>query len=592
MANPNMPHGEDRINGNGIKAGYVIYNRPSNSPHWERTRQEQGDKVRDWYSSIQVRPTLDQYRGVGEYLQRLGEAEEIKEKTLIQSVLGIEIKNIQDEKTFIDNFNQVLVGKAQYEDALHRIEIALSEKDKAGLAPAISSLFASKLNTILAEGVNKLIRDRLKGAKTDKDIEKAIDRMEEDILDVFEKSFDKAIDATLSYRNESKKDDRFGSLKGYQDLLDLFNSNEIFREIYRQKIRKAFSDESIKNIIHKNRNTIANRAHTGKRMTGHSWAKRALTLDTRAGQIGGLVNEIENMLRSSMSDVTITENGTKVSQMSRTLISNKAATDNITIFQINGTLNQEAIDEKLKEMSQAMDATENLAEAHKELMKYWKNNLSKINKGFVVFQSAKAYRITNISKHGGFTNTNVSLNRLTSLPKEGSFNNIDMNKFIIVVANTIDNAILSGEYDRIREWLYLYIVESIAYLLFDDWEKIGGDLAKKGANAIHALLLNDVNVPLSVFLKGAGAALIKVADEVEKTNNFINIVVHKSEALYYKDDKGNPTGYPTEIGENGKEKVLVGRAWNIQRSDALQNYNITVKFYKNFNEEILSKIII
>lgn len=586
MANPNMPHGEDRINGNGIKAGYVVYNRPSNSPHWERTREEQGEKVENWYSAIQIRPTLEQYRGVGEYLQCLGEAEEKREKALIQSALGIEI-DAKNERQFIENFNMVLVGKKQYEDAIHRINIALSEKDKAGLAPAISSLFASKLNTILAEKINKLIRDRIKNAKTPEDIEKAIDRMEEDIYDVFEQSFDQAIDALLSYQNASEKDDRFGSLKGYQDLLDLFNSNEIFREIYRQKIRKAFSDESIRNIIRNNRKTIAYRAQNSKKMSGHSWAKRALTLDTRAGQIGGLVNEIVNMLRGSMSDVTIGENGTR---MSRTLTSNKLATDNVTVFQVDGKLNQEVIDEKLKELSTKVDATENLAEAHKVLMDYWKKNLSKIDKGFVVFQSAKAYRITNISKHGGFTNTNVSLNRLTSLPNEGSFNNIDMNKFIIVVANTIDGAILSEEYDKIREWLYLYIVESIAYLLFDDWEKIGSDMAKKGANAVHALLLNDVNVPFSVFLKGAGAALVKIADEVEKTNNFVNIVVHKSKALYDKDDQGNPTGYPTEKDDNGKVKVLVGRAWNNQRSDALQNYNITVKFYKNFNEEILSKI--
>lgn len=586
MANPNMPHGEDRINGNGIKAGYVVYNRPSNSPHWERTRMEQGKKVEDWYNAIQVRPTLDQYRKVGEYLQRLGEAEEKREKKLIQSALGIEI-NPEDERKFIENFNAVLVGRDQYEDAIHRINIALNEKDKAGLAPAVSSLFASKLNTLLAEKINKLIRDRIKDAKTPEDIEKAIDRMEEDVLYAFEESFDQAIEVLLSYQNESQKDDRFGTLKGYQDLLNLFNSNEIFREIYKQKIRKAFSDESIKNIISKNRETIAYRARNGKKMTGHAWAKRALTLDTRAGQIGGLVNEIVNMLRGSMYDVTIGENGTK---MSRTFTSNKLATDNVTIFQMNGKLNEEVIDEKLKEISKQVDATETLAEAHKVLMDYWKKNLSKIDKGFVVFQSAKAYRITNISKHGGFTNTSLSLNRLASLPNQGSFSNIDMNKFIIVVANTIDNAILSGEYGRIREWLYLYIAESIAYLLFDDWEKIGGDLANKGANAVHALLLNDVNVPLSVFLKGAGAALIKVADEIEKTNNFINIVVHKSKPLYHEDDQGNPTGYPTETGENGEQKVLVGRAWNIQRADALQNYNITVKFYKNFNEEILSKI--
>ena len=102
------------------------------------------------------------------------------------------------------------------------------------------------------------------------------------------------------------------------------------------------------------------------------------------------------------------------------------------------------------------------------------------------------------------------------------------------------------------------------------------------ANAIHVLTLNDINIPLSVFLIGAGEALIQAVNESKKSTDFIRLTVHRSKVLYPDKDsyeldaKGNP---------------MVGKAWNIQRDDALQNYSITINFYKNFNEAILEKII-
>ena len=242
-----------------------------------------------------------------------------------------------------------------------------------------------------------------------------------------------------------------------------------------------------------------------------------------------------------------------------------------------------------------------MAQAHKELMEYWNNHLSKIKEGFVVFQSAKAYRLTNIEKFKGFTNTQVSLNRLYTLPRYGSFKDIDINKLVKVVANTLDGAILSQEYGHIREWLFMYISESIAYLLFDDWEKIGDEYNNNSANSIHALLLDDVNVPMSIFLKGAGQSLIEIADELSDYSNFINIVVHKSEILfpttysYYLDThKDIWVDNPSKDDKRRERRPKIPNmpmAWNKQRNDTLQNYTITVKFYKNFNDEILSKII-
>lgn len=584
--------GVDALDSNG----YVVYNRRSNNSRLEKTRQEQENLIRNYYSTFQSAPTLDQYREVGKFLIELGQSEEKKEKELIESVLGIEVKDTDSVKKFIKNFNKVLVGTKQYEDALNRIGIALQEGEKAGLAPSISSLYVSKLNKILGRKVNDFIHKELKNVKTDEDLDKSIERMEEGIIGIFEESFDEAIEELLSYQNKNKTPDRFGTGSGYQELLNLFKSNEIFQQIYKTKIRKSFSDESIKNIIRQNVNAIK----ANKRMYGHTWVKRALSFtDERTGQIGGSLNEIVNMLRSSMGDGKIDQNG--YHRDARTIESNKVGTDNIVVFQLKAELNEEIINQELTELSKKLDGTENMAQAHKELMEYWNNHLSKIKEGFVVFQSAKAYRLTNIEKFKGFTNTQVSLNRLYTLPRYGSFKDIDINKLVKVVANTLDGAILSQEYGHIREWLFMYISESIAYLLFDDWEKIGDEYSNNSANSIHALLLDDVNVPMSIFLKGAGQSLIEIADELSDYSNFINIIVHKSEILfpttysYYLDThKDIWIDNPSKDDKRRERRPKIPSmpmAWNKQRNDTLQNYTITVKFYKNFNDEILSKII-
>jgi len=576
--------------------GYVVYNRRSNNSRLEKTRQEQESLIRSYYSDFQSRPTLNQYEEVGKFLIELGQSEEEKEKELIKSVLGIEVKDTNDIKNFIKNFNEVLVGAEQYKDALDRIGIALQEGEKAGLAPSISSLYVSKLNKILGRKVNDFIHKELENVKTDEDLDKSIKRMEEGIIDIFEESFDETIEELLSYQNKNKTPDRFGTGSGYQELLNLFKSNKIFQQIYKTKIRKSFSDESIKNIIRQNVNAIK----ANKRMYGHTWAKKALSFtNERTGQIGGSLNEIVNMLRSSMGDGTIDQNG--YHRDARTIESNKVGTDNIVVFQLKAELNEEIINQELTDLSKKLDGTENMAHAHKELMEYWNNHLSKIKEGFVVFQSAKAYRLTNIEKFNGFTNTQVSLNRLYTLPRYGSFKDIDINKLVKVVANTINGAILSQEYGHIRQWLFMYISESIAYLLFDDWEKIGDEYNNNSANSIHALLLDDVNVPMSIFLKGAGQSLIEIANELRDYSRFINIIVHKSEILFpttysYYLDQHQDIWVENQSKDEKRRKRRpkipnMPMAWNKQRNDALQNYTITVKFYKNFNEEILSKII-
>ena len=95
MGKTNMPHGEDRIDGNG----YVVYDDSyySHNVQWESARLRQKEKVENWYSLISNKPTIEQYKAVGQYLINLGTAEQEKEKALMKAVLGTGFDYTDDE---------------------------------------------------------------------------------------------------------------------------------------------------------------------------------------------------------------------------------------------------------------------------------------------------------------------------------------------------------------------------------------------------------------------------------------------------------------------------------------------------------------
>jgi hypothetical protein len=64
---------------------------------------------------------------------------------------------------FIRNFNEVLMGKKQFEKAIYRLEDALTEpKQKvASRAPTIASWFTSYLGTALGKNINNFINQNL-----------------------------------------------------------------------------------------------------------------------------------------------------------------------------------------------------------------------------------------------------------------------------------------------------------------------------------------------------------------------------------------------------------------------------------------------
>lgn len=590
MANPNMPHGEDRINGNGIKAGYVVYNRPSHSDHWERTRREQGEKVQSWYSLFSSHPTEDQYNAVGDFLIGLGEKEEIKEKALIAKVFGKE-PDIKTEVDLINQFNLALRGRDQYKETLDRLTVAVNENHKKW-GPSKANMYADKFIEVFKIKLNYFIEKKLPSLvleweKSNQNVGKMI---ESEIMRIYDESVEKGFVEMLKYTNKKNiKVDQYGTgtdeeqQKIYRDILDAFNNNEIIREMVMPNLKGIISQNTLKGLAGK----ITENYQKGGVNTARFKSKRALKIETkisgRETNIGGLISETTNSIQDSIPKRV------DVSSYGANLTSNKPKIDTMTVVQTTINFDAKAIQDIIMEMSGELDRTDKgLIETHKIMKDYWNKHFSKLTDGFVVFKNAKMYSLNSVSEYGGFKNgTSIPIGDLRSLPNSGKLSSsMDINHFVIVIANTISGAILEGEYDQIREWAYTYIFESIASLLFDDWENIGEEMSHTRANAIHVLLLEDINVPFSVFLKGAGNALKKTVKEV-KTTDYINIVMHKSKLLYPAKDYETPDNYP--LKENGEPAV--GRAWNIQRQDALDNYKITIKFYRNFNELVLEKIL-
>ena len=573
MANPNMPHGENRINGNGIKAGYVVYKRPSHSPHWERTRKEQGEKIENWYSLFSSHPSEDQYNAVGDFLIGLGEKEEAKEKALISKVFGKE-PDIKTEVDLINQFNLALRGRDQYKETLDRLTVAINENHKKW-GPSKANMYTDKFIEVFKTKINYFIEKKLPSMVTEcvKNNQNIGKMIENEVMRIYDESVEKGfVEMLKKTKKKGIKKDQYGTgtdedqQKIYRDILEAFNNNEIIREMVLPNLKGIISKNTLKGLAGK----ITENYMSGGVNVARFKSKRALKIETKISgrevNVGGLISETVNSVQDSIPKRV------DVSSLGANLTSNKPKIDTMTVVQTTVNFDAKAIQDIIMEMSDKLDKTDKgLIETHKVMKDYWNKHFSKLTDGFVVFKNG----------------TSIPIGDLRSLPNSGKLSsNIDINHFVMVIANTINGAILEGDYEQIREWVYTYVFESIASLLFDDWENVGKEMSSTKANAIHVLLLEDINVPFSVFLKGAGNALKKTVKEV-KTTDYINIVMHKSKILYPAKDYETPENYP--LKENGEPAV--GKAWNIQRQDALDNYKITIKFYRNFNELVLEKIL-
>lgn len=200
-------------------------------------------------------------------------------------------------------------------------------------------------------------------------------------------------------------------------------------------------------------------------------------------------------------------------------------------------------------------------------------NLGTGSKNFLVFESTKEYNMSQSSDfHFGGTTRNYdsSLSMLNQLyPAQQDYNSYFLSKLL----NTMSGAI-AGENKRqiyeMKDDLRTLLAENFAGLLFDDFTEIG-----ERGNVIHIFNLNGVRVPLSALLLSAGNALLRLEGRISDLAKFASIQISIPKTLTYTKDEPN----------NG---IFFLNKWEEQREKAKTEFSLSIHFYKNFQQELLS----
>jgi len=202
--------------------------------------------------------------------------------------------------------------------------------------------------------------------------------------------------------------------------------------------------------------------------------------------------------------------------------------------------------------------------------RFYHQALSDLTADFIVYENVKMSTSTNEIYQGTLPISNLE-------PILNQLNIKNASAFINLLYQTIPGAIMSGESGRIREEASKILAEAIAYFLFDDFQALG-EGTRGDRHSIHLLRLNGTIIPLSFFLIKAGRALQNAEEDFSK---YVNFSIQTPGLIKY------PNPIQTPKGQNIKDNV--NRAWQEQRSDAMNQSRVTIRFLSNF-KKLLSDI--
>mgnify|MGYP003289324414 CR=1 FL=1 len=602
------------------KDGYVVYHRKSTMAYREQDRYRQETRIMGYFKDISFDDDTERRMidTVSHTLKIMAENERRKELALLQSITGKNI-SIQDEMDFVAHFNELTMGAKQYNNAVQRINIALKNgrkqgKGTDGLAPALGSLFLPKFQKIFGNTVNAYIyryitNKNKKGGIEEKDLEEMENKISNEI---FPSCIEKTMEQILTTNNLSKIEDKFGGkisdeeyAKAYEEIYAVFKNNSYLRQLFVDTMKTTFNMDSIKKIITGHKDILKEGKFSKKRgvgIKGGTWARKALNIkkstDTKGqsvGVAGGKFYEFFSALISASlsQEITLKDGGTVIRE-GRNFIGDMSKMDGAEIISMDIGVNGGELLQILEEYEKIIGNSENLTQTHDALVEFNKFNekLQNLSNTFIIYRSNKMYGIDNIGKQSGFTAGTYNLTHLEAIMESNTnsglnnFGRMNIHKFMRVICNILDGAILDNYTFIINDRLQSYVCESIASMLFDDWEQVGEDIKNEtGPKSIHIMALEGVDVPISVFLFSAAESFAELYREDELSNIAKARIVGKPKILY-----PSPKSYEIGKGVNGEEQPLVNEAWEKQRIDAMDRIKVEVRFYKNFKDSILKRL--
>ena len=553
-----------------VSNGYIVYQRgaESNSPYW-RSVHKKAVADASTISSIQLGEKNNKLIEAGNRLISLGEIEQQKELALINQATGGSMSSADDIKEFIRNFNEILIGKQQFEKAIERIEDAITEpkQEKASRAPTIASWFTSYLGTSLNQNITQFIDQNTSAL-----IKKDFSLWAAELDNIIDKSIDQAFENMLIKMEKDPNKELYGDQETWSEIYKASQQLNGFNTYFREMIRSKIDFSKISNLLEQEGIDITKKRKKGIRTKVDGPKGLNLRNESKSRSIGGSVEEYIMSIASTLGEAT----KSAASTGTRVFASEKMLTDTVTLFSYEANVDSEKMAQNIVDiLNESLTSSNSLKKTVQIMEDFYNNYLSKLNNSFIVYGSTKSYSLSDSFRgfHGGGSRQLASAVEL--IQKAGIGNSGAVDRYVKAAYNTGKGAIFAGQREQIQEDLKIALMSAAAELLFDDWVTIG--TPSVGAQSIHVLQLEGIQLPLSVFLIAAGKAMVEAASDMER---IIKISVKLP----------GPIKYSTPIQTAGGHMSEILEKWEEQASIAADQSTFSLIFLSNFKSLISSWI--
>ena len=546
-----------------VQNGYVVYQRGSKNRLWDKIHRE-AVAASGSIPSLSSGGKEQTLIAAGQRLVSLADAEQKKEIALLASA-GFEVDSAADIQTFVSKFNEILMSKQQIQNAITRLEAALSkEKQTANYrAPSIAVWFNSYLRTALSRNISTFIDNNIRALN-----QQNFSAWEAQLDNIIDVSIREAFEQMLTKVKEEEGKELYGDSSQWEAVYEASRAikdfDVKFGEMIRSKIdfsqlAKLFQDEGLK--VKRKDARYRNVSKTIDKRLNLSNSKKSRAM---GGSVEEFIMQIINSMGAAFSNATSASSAVFSSELMKA--------DTVTLFSYSNDIDiQRGADAVVEQLNETMLGSSSLLDATRRMTEFYNQNLSKLNDAFIVYGSTKLYAMTESFTHGFHGGGDRSLEDAKSIISQAGIASAgSIEKFINAAYNTGAGAIYADSRGEVAESLKAALMGSVAELLFDDWVSIGE--VGGGAQAIHVLQLEGIQIPSSVFLRAAGQAMINLQQDMER---YVKIHVTLPGAVTY----GERT-----IEEHRYEEVLA--RWEEQAQLARNQSSFSMNFLANFKQLI------
>ena len=493
-------------------------------------------------------------------LRTIAIAERKKEIALLQEIFGNKVVFDLDsptiEKDMVQCFNSFLNLSSVFERNLEQLLGTEGQKN-------VMSWFPSYFNKAF-KTYEKEIASRINGFSA-KDVDSYIVRLEAVLEDVIQKATMDALlimsgqdvrgipGAKREMKNSDEKHDQ--AYKEFaQALSALPTNNKYVKQIMDIYGLSKIKDEIINNT--KKQRKKPTKSDVGKIIINTS------DIHSKAGNFVEVVREaMINLCANGVKDLKIADK-----QIQATVTSNIKAVrmgelnmrdDLVVGVGFSSNVIEDFFRENVPLSASKQDSIQYMKRLNDELQQH-KNT-------FIIHTSSKNYSVNNnFMSRGGYGTIKMNLATFEDTLAEAHLRSTNI---VTAIMQTVNGAI--GHEENIKKNLEDSLSEYFGQILFDDVATIGSSMAKQNNKSIHIMDLQQMEIPLSVFLFAMADAF-----EVGSNRDFVSIRITPPQKILYETMDKQISAFPnSSIG-----------AWMAQREDSLNKTEITTHFFKKIKD--------